>query len=60
MNVVGQSYFLDYFLDGEFTSYGLDVIRVAEMDPEDRVDPMSRIFPKITKCTFQKYGSSGA
>jgi hypothetical protein len=59
LNVVGQTYFLDYFLDGEFTSYGLDVIRFAGMDPEDRVDPMSRIFPLLTKCTFLKFGHSG-
>ena len=28
-------------------------------DPESRVDPMSRIFPKMTKCTFNRYGGSG-
>ena len=28
-------------------------------DPEDRVDPMSRIFPRVTKCTFHHYGPSG-
>jgi hypothetical protein len=26
-----------------------------EDDPVDRIDPMSRIFPKVTKCTFRKY-----
>ena len=25
-------------------------------DPEDRVDPMARIFPRVTKCTFKKFG----
>jgi hypothetical protein len=29
------------------------------MDPADRVDPMSRIFPKMTKCIFHKFGGSG-
>ena len=29
------------------------------MQPEDRVDPMSRIFPRMTKCIFHKYGGSG-
>ena len=23
------------------------------------LDPISRIFPKVTKCTFHKYGPSG-
>ena len=26
---------------------------------EERVDPMSKVFPRVTKCTFQKYGPSG-
>lgn len=50
---------MDFFLDGEFTTYGSDVVRFTEMEPEERVDPMSRVFPKVTKCTFHKYGPSG-
>lgn len=59
VNVVGQIYFMDFFLDGEFTTYGSDVVKFTEMEPEDRIDPMSRVFPKVTKCTFHKYGPSG-
>jgi hypothetical protein len=59
INVVGQIYLMDFFLDGEFTNYGVDVVRFTEMEPEDREDPMSRVFPKVTKCTFHKYGPSG-
>jgi hypothetical protein len=33
---------------------------MMEEDPEDRVDPMSRIFPRVTKCTFNKFGPSGS
>ena len=29
------------------------------MDPENRVDPMSRVFPRMTKCIFHKFGGSG-
>ena len=29
------------------------------MDQENRVDPMPRVFPRMTKCTFHKYGGSG-
>ena len=29
------------------------------MNPEDRPDPMNVVFPKVTKCTFFKYGTSG-
>lgn len=59
INVVGQIYFMDFFLDGEFSTYGREVVRFTELDQEDRTDPMSRVFPKVTKCTFHKYGPSG-
>jgi hypothetical protein len=39
----------------EFSTYGLQVVQLMEDDPVDRIDPMSRIFPKVTKCTFRKY-----
>ena len=35
------------------------VLSFVDMEPEDRVDPMSRVFPKMTKCIFHKYGGSG-
>lgn len=60
VNVIAQIYFVDYFLDGEFSSYGTDVISFTEMEPEERPDPMARVFPKVTKCTFHKYGPSGS
>lgn len=59
-NVLGQIYFMDYFLDGEFTTYGSDVVRFTELEPEERGDPMARVFPKVTKCTFHKYGPTGS
>ena len=59
MNVVGQIYFIDFFLGGEFTTYGLDVVSMTEMKNNERDDPMARLFPKITKCTFNKFGPSG-
>lgn len=60
INVVGQIFFMDYFLGGEFSTYGSDVLSFTEMEPEQREDPMSRVFPKVTKCTFHKYGPSGS
>lgn len=35
------------------------VIQFFELEPEERSDPMSRVFPKLTKCIFHKYGASG-
>ena len=48
-----------YFLGGEFSSYGVNVISFVEDDPQNRADPMSRVFPRMTKCVYQKYGPSG-
>jgi len=59
VNVIVQIYFMDLFLGGQFTRYGTDVLAISELPLEDRVDPLSKVFPKVTKCTFHKYGPSG-
>jgi len=59
LNVILNLYFIDVFLDGEFRKYGLEVVSMMEDNPEDRCDPMARIFPKVTKCTFNKFGPTG-
>lgn len=58
-NVIGQIYFTDRFLGGEFTTYGAKVIRFTETNQENRTDPMIRVFPRVTKCIFHYFGSSG-
>ena len=47
VNVVGQIYFMDFFLGGEFTTYGSDVLAMSELPQEDRYDPMAAVFPKV-------------
>ena len=32
---------------------------MSETDAELRSDPMARVFPKVTKCTFHDFGPSG-
>jgi len=59
VNILAQIYLMDVFLGGQFTKYGTDVISVSELPIEQRVDPMNKVFPKVTKCTFHKYGPSG-
>lgn len=56
INVVGQIYFMDYFLDGEFWSYGLHILYKTN----SRADAMAKIFPKFTKCTIYTFGQSGS
>ena len=68
-------FLMDRFFDGTFLTFGIEVISFAERDQEDRIDPMVRlgrstagtiiccfqvyIFPRMTKCTFHKFGTSG-
>jgi len=59
INVLGQMYFMDRFLGGEFSTYGLKVLHYTELDPKEREDPMAVVFPKVSKCSFHKYGVSG-
>ncbi|XP_054161067.1 innexin inx2-like [Oppia nitens] len=59
LNVILQMIIMDRFLGGEFTNYGWDVINFTEWDWSVRYDPMIKVFPRLTKCTFHRYGSSG-
>ncbi|XP_044726738.1 innexin inx3 [Chrysoperla carnea] len=59
INVVLNIIFVDKFLGGTFMSYGVDVLRFSNLNQENRTDPMVQVFPRITKCTFHKFGASG-
>lgn len=50
---------MDYFLGGEFWSYGSSVLKYQGTDEEGRLNPATYVFPKIAKCIFHKYGASG-
>nr|XP_018899730.1 PREDICTED: innexin inx3 [Bemisia tabaci] len=60
INVIMNMFLIDAFLGGAFFTYGTDVIKFSSMDQENRTDPMVAVFPRLTKCTFHKYGSSGS
>lgn len=51
---------MDVFLGGAFLTYGTDVLKFSGMNQEERTDPMIYVFPRLTKCTFHKYGASGS
>lgn len=59
VNVVSNIFFIDTFLGGAFLSYGTDVLKFSNMNQEQRSDPMVEVFPRVTKCTFHKFGASG-
>lgn len=59
LNVILNIVIMDRFLGGAFMTYGTDVLRMSNMNQEERFDPMVSVFPRVTKCTFLKYGASG-
>ena len=48
----GQFYLMDWFFEGEFLQYGFKVIRYAKHDHSLTYDPMTYIFPRMTKCKW--------
>ncbi|XP_012235268.1 innexin inx3 [Linepithema humile] len=59
INTVGNIFFVDTFLGGAFLTYGTEVLKFSGMNQDERSDPMIEVFPRVTKCTFHKYGGSG-
>lgn len=59
VNVIGQMYLMNRFLGGEFLDYGSRVLEFSETNQDNRTDPMVYVFPRMTKCVFHKYGTSG-
>ncbi|XP_055908714.1 innexin inx3 [Eupeodes corollae] len=60
VNVILNIFMVDKFLGGAFMTYGTEVIKFSNMNQENRYDPMIEIFPRLTKCTFHKYGPGGS
>ena len=52
VNVLLQLLFMNFFLGGEFTTYGSDVISMTNLEQEQRSDPLSRVFPKVSHNFF--------
>lgn len=60
VNVIGQIFFTNYFLGHNFFDYGhLAFMTFFETQGDGEASVMSRVFPRVTKCTFHKYGPSG-
>jgi hypothetical protein len=52
-----QIYVTDIFLGGAFLTLGRDVLKAVDTS---EVSPLDLVFPKVTKCSFRKYGPSGS
>ncbi|KAL0276067.1 UNVERIFIED_CONTAM: hypothetical protein PYX00_003729 [Menopon gallinae] len=56
VNLIFQIYLTDVFLGYQFMELGVNVFWD---EAGDEYNPLDVVFPKMTKCTFKKYGSSG-
>ena len=59
LNVIIQAIIIDKFLGHQFLTYGLDVIKFTDWKSRVSFDPMLKVFPRMTKCTFNDFGPSG-
>lgn len=59
INIIAQIFVTDCFLGYRFRTYGLEALTYSLPDIELMVHSLVKVFPKVTKCTFRKYGPSG-
>ena len=48
------------FLQGQFLKLGLEWLTYTHENLDNKYDPLIRVFPRLTKCVFHKYGYSGS
>ena len=58
--MIGQNYLIDLFLGFQLAQFGRTVLPQSELVPNIRGSPLHIVFPKVAKCRFNKYGSSGS
>ena len=58
INVLAQVYITDLFLGGAFMNLGQNIVD-HNGNANVTMNPLDVVFPKVTKCTFHKYGPSG-
>jgi len=59
IHLLFQIWFTNMFLGGYFLSLGIEWMNYSHMEEDNRYDPLIRTFPRLTKCSFHKYGYSG-
>ncbi|XP_050707945.1 innexin inx2-like [Eriocheir sinensis] len=59
INIIGQFFLTDRFLDYSFMNYGPRVTSYGWSNALYGDDPKDEIFPKVAKCVFHKFGPTG-
>ena len=61
MTLLGACLFTNHLLHGKFYTYGSDYLTYYfTEDRHDLVSPTEEVFPKMTKCNYRRFGTSGS
>nr|BDT62529.1 MAG: innexin [Metapenaeus ensis majanivirus] len=60
LNCILNILLLNKFLNGMFLDYGNKVLAYYQNDNVTTINPMTIVFPKVTKCSVPLYGASGS
>ena len=58
VNVLVQINYINKFLGGRFVDYGSQIFQFYN-HIDMGIDPMVEVFPKVTKCQFNRHGPGG-
>ena len=58
MNVIIQIFYINKFIGGRFLDYGSQILNYYN-HIDIGIDPMVEVFPKVTKCQFNRHGPGG-
>lgn len=56
---VGNLFFTNTFLGGQFFKFGPAAIKYLNSNATDPNNPLNEVFPKVAKCTWHSFGKSG-
>ncbi|XP_015781504.1 innexin inx2-like [Tetranychus urticae] len=60
VHLVCEIWFIHLFLGGKFFMLGFEWLNYTHNSDDIAFDPLIRIFPRLTKCSFHKFGASGS
>lgn len=60
IHLIVQIWFINVFLQGQFLRLGVEWLVYNHEQLDNKYDPLIRVFPRLTKCLFHKYGYSGS
>lgn len=60
IHLILEIWFLNLFLGGRFLYLGFHWLYYTHLADEPTLDPLIHLFPRVVKCVFHKFGSTGS